>query len=105
MLDTTTSNTVTLPARTITITGKRAKVEAGNELMTVSGTSVKMPAGTTLTARFAASRNGLYTDGVTVTVAANGIFTWKREVNKGKTLWVYFIGGKAISNTLKFPPT
>ena len=99
------SNTVTLPARTITITGKRAKVEAGNDLVTVSGTSVNVPAGTTLTARFAASRNGPYTDGVTVTVAANGTLTWKREVNEGKTLWVYFIGGKDISNKLKFPPT
>jgi YVTN family beta-propeller protein len=104
--DTTTSNTLTLPARTITISGSRDNqtITKGKNLVSVKGTSVNVPPGTTLTAKVSTTRGGPYTDGVTVTVSADGTFTWKREVNKGKTLWVYFIGGKAISNRLTFPP-
>lgn len=47
------------------------------------------------------SRDEPYVPGATRLVSTDGTFAWSRNVAKRKTLWVYFTGGGATSNTLR----
>ena len=84
---------------TIVITGTRA-----GRAVEVVGSTTGFGMGGMVTVHTRTSRGEPFTTGATRLVSADGTFTWSRGVAKRKTLWVYFTGGGATSNTLRLTP-
>lgn len=86
---------VTPPAPTIGATMTRDV-----DRVAASGTVVGAAAGTTITPWYRFPGDTGYTAGVPVTLDANGGFTWQRQVNRSKTIRVYFTVSGVQSTTL-----
>jgi hypothetical protein len=83
----------------ITLDPGERKTNGVNDVVSTVGQTSGIPAGARLTPYVRSSRGAAYVAGVAnVVVAADGTFTWSREVRKSKPLFAYMAYEGAESN-------